>query len=112
MRELVDLLIRSGVPHLVVGGNGLSLHGVQRDTVDLDCLILAESRSTITAFLIEHGFDETSRHESFSRFRHRSLVFPMLDVMEVDAGTWSKMYPASREGMFFQRHIRVPALPH
>ena len=112
MRELIDIVCRSGVPHLVVGGNGLSLHGVQRDTIDLDCLVVSEQREKITAFLTGHGFEETSRHGNFSRFRHRSLVFPMLDVMEVDAGTWAKMYPESRQGILFQRAVRVPSLPH
>jgi hypothetical protein len=112
MRELFDLLGRGGVPMLIIGGHGLSVHGVQRDTIDLDCLIHAERRSELTAHLTRHGFQEMARHQSFSRFRHDSLIFPILDVMEVDAGTWAKMESASVLGELFGHQVRVPAVLH
>jgi hypothetical protein len=112
MRELIDLLIRSQVPHLIIGGHGLAVHGVERDTMDLDCMVAAPARAEMARFLEAHGFTEMARHDSFSRFRHRSLVYPLLDVMEVDAGTWAKMFPKGREGVLFERNVRVPSLLH
>ncbi len=112
MRELVDLLIRSKVPHLIVGGHAVGMHGAQRDTVDLDCLIAAENRHAITEFLMGHGFEETSKQNSFSRFRHRSLVYPMLDVMEVDAEIWHRMWDASVQKTFTGLTVRVPTAGH
>src|SRR5438132_11065852 len=97
MREMVDLLIRSGIPHLIIGGHAIGVHGGQRDTVDFDCIVAAERRDEMTKFLQSRGFDETARHGSFSRFRHRSLSYPLLDVMEVDSDVWQKMWTESVE---------------
>ena len=112
MRELVDLLIRSKVPHLIIGGHAVGMHGGQRDTVDLDCLIAAENRREMTEFLKSRGFEETAEKNSFSRFRHRSLVYPMLDLMEVDAGIWQRMWDASVEKTFAGLTVRVPTAGH
>jgi len=112
MRELFNVLASSRIPALIIGGHALAVHGVQRNTVDLDCMVVAENRELLTEFLRARGFDEMSRHKSFSRFRHQSLVYPLLDVMEVDARTWSKMEPESVAGVLYGHSVRVPALAH
>jgi len=84
MRELVDLLIRSQVPFMIIGGHALGLHGAQRDTVDLDCVVMAERREEMKTFLESRGFEETARHATFTRYQHRPLLYPLLDVMQVD----------------------------
>ena len=112
MRDLVNVLARSGVPFLIIGGHGLALHGVQRDTSDLDCMVVAGRREDLTAHLLHHGFEEIGRHQNFSRFRHRSLVYPLLDVMQVDQGTWLKVESGSLAGTLFGHSIKVPSVPH
>ncbi len=112
MRELIDLLVRSGVPLLIVGGHAVGMHGAQRDTVDLDCLVATESRQTLTDFLKTRGFDEMATHGNFSRFRHRSLLYPLLDLMEVDPGVWTQMWNGSVEKTFAGLKVRVPSVGH
>jgi hypothetical protein len=112
MRELIGVLARSGVPFVVIGGHGLAVHGVQRDTVDLDCLVAAERRDEISAHLLSLGFQEMGRHQNFCRFRHRSLVYPFLDVMQVDRGTWGKIEAGAITGVLFGHAIKVPSVPH
>ncbi len=51
MRELVDLLVRSRIPLLISGGHALGMHGAQRDTVDLECVWVAERREEMKTFL-------------------------------------------------------------
>ena len=112
MRELVNVVARSGVPFLIIGGHGLAIHGVQRDTSDLDCMVVAEQRDEMTAHLQSLGFQEMGRHQNFSRFRHRSLVYPLLDVMQVERGTWEKIEAGSVAGVLFGHPIKVPSVPH
>ena len=112
MRELFGVLMQSEVPMLIIGGHGLALHKVQRLTLDLDCMVAAVRRVELTAYLQRRGFEEMGRHQGFSRFRHRSLVYPILDVMAVDAGTWAKMEPSSISGELFGYAVRVPSVAH
>ena len=112
MRELVDLLVRSKIPLLVIGGHAVGAHGAQRDTVDLDCLVVAERREEMKAFLESRGFEETARHESFSRYRHGSLTYPLLDVMQVDARTWELMWGGSQLKEIRGLPVRVHAVIH
>ena len=112
MREVIASLSQSEIPFLIIGGHALSVHGVQRDTVDIDCLIAAERGPQLAEYLRRHGFEEMARRGSFARFRHHSLVYPFLDVMEVNSATWSKMAAGSQEGTLFGCSVRVPAVPH
>ena len=112
MRELLDLLVRSQIPLLVIGGHAVGVHGAQRDTVDLDCMVVAERREEMKAFLESRGFDETARHQNFSRYLHRSLAYPMLDVMQVDARTWELMWSGSQIKEIKGLPVRVPAVIH
>lgn len=51
-----DLLADAGVPHAVVGGVAVCLHGYQRNTIDLDVLIRSEDAAAVRRTLTEAGF--------------------------------------------------------
>lgn len=112
MRELVDLLIRSRIPLLIIGGHAVGTHSAPRDTIDLDCVVVAECREQMKEFLKSRGFEETARGEGFSRYRHQSLIYPLLDVMHVDAGTWKEMWDTSVEKTLQGLPVRVPTVVH
>jgi hypothetical protein len=112
MKEVLGALCRSGIPFLVIGGHGLTVHNVQRDTVDFDCMVATDRAEKMLNWLKSCGFDEIARNPTFTRFRHGSLVYPIVDVMEVDAGTWEKLSANSKSGTLFGYPIRVPSLPH
>lgn len=112
MKEVLGTLCSSGIPFLVIGGHGLSLHHVQRDTVDFDCMIATDGAVAMLNWLKSRGFDQIARNPTFTRFRHGSLVYPVVDVMEVDAGTWEKLSGNSKVGSLFGYTVRVPSVPH
>jgi hypothetical protein len=112
VRELIDLLIRSNIPLLIMGGHAVGAHGAQRDTIDVDCIVVAERREELKAFLESRGFEEMARHEGFSRFRHRSLIYPLLDTMEVDESTWQELWSHSVTKSLTGLPVRVPAVVH
>lgn len=51
-----DVLSSAGVPHAVVGGVAVCLHGYQRNTIDLDVLIRQEDASIVQRTLTDAGF--------------------------------------------------------
>jgi hypothetical protein len=59
-----ELLESAHVPHAVLGGVAVCLHGYQRNTVDLDLLVRRGDEAQIKSCLIEAGYhwDETN-HE-------------------------------------------------
>jgi hypothetical protein len=64
-KRVHDLLDRQGVPHAVVGGLAVSLHGYRRNTVDVDLLVRPEDSSTVRAALEAAGFRWLDREKEF-----------------------------------------------
>jgi hypothetical protein len=50
------LLTAKGIPHAIVGGVAVSLHGYRRNTIDVDVLIQRESSEAVKQALIDFGF--------------------------------------------------------
>lgn len=75
-------------------------------------MVTSGDHRRIAAMLAGKGFVESPQEAGFSRFRHPSLIYPVIDVMQVDEGTWSKMWLARRETELFGLPVCVPALPH
>ena len=65
------LLEQAGIPHLVVGGVAVCLHGYRRNTVDLDLLVRPVDQAQIREVLLAGGF---SWHETSREFRSQSGV--------------------------------------
>lgn len=59
------LLEEAEIPHAVIGGVAVCLHGYQRNTVDLDLLIRADDVKTIRRVLSEAGFEWDQRQAEF-----------------------------------------------
>ena len=112
MREIFDIFCRSGIPFLVIGGHAVNVYHVHRATQDVDCMVVADDKPTVRALLVGRGFIEQPQEAGFSRFRHESMAFPVVDVMQVNDGTWSKMWGSRRESELFGLPVNVPALPH
>src|SRR4051812_9857692 len=54
--ECHDALAQAGIPHAIIGGLAVCLHGYQRNTVDLDLLIQAGAQPAVRAELEAAGF--------------------------------------------------------
>ena len=59
-----QLLSECDLPHAIVGGVAVCLHGYQRNTVDLDLLIRSDDSLTVKSMLEDAGFEwNSSEHE-------------------------------------------------
>jgi hypothetical protein len=66
-RECHEVLQRAGIPHAIIGGVAVCMHGYQRNTVDLDVLIGAARAEDVRAAMEGAGFkwsDETAEFRS------------------------------------------------
>ena len=112
VREIIHLLFQSKIPFLVIGGFAVNAYRFNRATQDVDCMVASENRTVLAKSLTDRGFVEFQMDAGFSRFRHESIAYPVVDVMRVDESTWSKMWPARMETELFGIPVQVPALPH
>jgi len=93
--DVVRVLEAAGAPHALIGGVAVGLHtGVPRATLDTDLAVHTAHRNpSLTACLVEAGFELRGEHEHSVNFRHVSgepvqLAFdpafdPMLERAEV-----------------------------
>lgn len=51
-----ELLAAAGIPHAIIGGVAVCLHGYQRNTADLDLLVRKEDTPAIRQVLTDAGF--------------------------------------------------------
>jgi hypothetical protein len=84
----------SQLDFLIIGGHAAMIHGVARSTFDLDLLVCGKDRDAWVIHLIsEHYrvFHETSAFLQFESAEGEAAI----DLMMVNAETWSKMLEAS-----------------
>ena len=64
-RHCHELLESAKIPHAVIGGVAVCLHGYQRNTVDLDLLVRSTDTVAIRALLEEAGFKWSEEQAEF-----------------------------------------------
>jgi hypothetical protein len=97
---------------LLIGGQALPLYGVERQTVDVDCLAAAEGATILQRVLLAAGYTEAGRSETVVRYRHASPMMVDVDVMLVDQQTYDGLRRESQEWRTEETMWRVPSLPH
>lgn len=60
-----EVLHDAEIPHAVIGGVAVCLHGYQRNTVDLDLLVRADDAKSIRGVLCNAGFDWNEEQVEF-----------------------------------------------
>jgi hypothetical protein len=86
--ECHQLLQAADIPHAVMGGVAVCLHGYQRNTVDLDLLVRAEDAESIRSILKHATF---VWHAESGEFRSRSGIAVQFLVAGDRAGTGSEV---------------------
>src|SRR5438270_2095985 len=60
-----SLLAGQGIPHAIVGGVAVCLHGYRRNTVDLDLLVRREDQTKIRTALEAEGYTWSAERAEF-----------------------------------------------
>ncbi|MDQ3621629.1 MAG: nucleotidyltransferase family protein [Verrucomicrobiota bacterium] len=112
MKTPFQLMAESGVPLLLIGGHALHAHGYSRLTLDFDCLILAGDEARMKGYLENAGWEEVFRTRSFGKYRSLGADASVIDVMFVEAETFTRLSAESFQFTFGEVTLRVPALMH
>src|SRR5437588_13118675 len=110
MQAAFDLLAKCSQPFLIVGWHALVAHGVVRQTIDIDCLIIAEDEGAFAAGLKEGGYVSMARTENFARYAGKSSDMPEIDILFVDRSTFKKLQEAAIPLHRAKHEFLVPGL--
>ena len=104
------LLDAAEIPHAVIGGVAVCLHGYQRNTIDLDLLIRADDAKSVRHVLSDAGFEWNQEQ---AEFRTSSGVPVQFLVAGDRAGTSSEVRlpdPADSRAMIELENLPVVSL--
>lgn len=101
---------RGEITFLLIGGRSLEAHGYVRNTRDIDLLIASHEIAAMERLLRLAGYQKIAESSIFSRWQHVNLMEEDLDLMFVDAITFSKLAQGSIAFQFGQDSLRVPSL--
>jgi hypothetical protein len=65
VRECHEVLQRAGIPHAIIGGVAVCMHGYQRNTVDLDLLVGSAQPADVRAAFEAAGFKWSEKSAEF-----------------------------------------------
>jgi hypothetical protein len=109
---LGEIQRRFKVPLMVIGGWAVQGHGYSRNTVDVDCMIATDSSQAMQSALAHFGFEEIDSFPQFTRFKQRSGLYPLLDVMFVSADIFRRMSAQGKEITLDGAVLLIPSLHH
>lgn len=100
MDSTLDYLARAQtagrIRFLVIGGRGLSAHGIQRFTKDLDLAVATSQLEVLSDLLGEIGYRRDFELSGFVRFTHSHPAVPHIDAMKMNEVTFSKAIATAR----------------
>lgn len=114
--ELLDGLgsgiASTGIRTLLVGGWALSVHGVNRHTIDVDLVIEEGDLPQTETLMARLGYREVFRNPLFAKFRAAKGSAPDVDVLFLTDDTMDTLLAGSVAADFGEAHFRVPSLRH
>ncbi|MGA3171251.1 MAG: hypothetical protein ABSE62_09565 [Chthoniobacteraceae bacterium] len=96
----------------MIGGNAVILLGLPRLTLDIDLLVPESKRSQWLDLMRGLGFRLLHGSDAFAQFQPESSEMVPVDLMFVDAGTWSQLDSEARPETLADQHIRIPRPEH
>lgn len=95
---------------LLIGGYGLEAHGVQRDTRDIDFVVVTESVPKVEEVLLDLSFVRIDLNPLCGRYSHPVSGVVPVDLLLVNQNTMDKLLQDSVPHDFLGHPIRTPSL--
>lgn len=102
----------ANLPFLLIGGNAVIAYGYPRSTVDIDFLVRESDRRAWDELLVGLGYRVHQIQRAFHMYNHADRTHPPVDLMLVDAATFTKLSTDSTSVAFAELSVQIPALPH
>lgn len=100
------------MPFMVIGGHAVNIHGISRQTGDLDILVPLRTKSCWQELMGKLRYVEGQSDDRFSRFRAGQLDNWPIDIMYVDDNTFNAIYKDCTSCDFGQTKANVISLKH
>src|SRR4051794_41047019 len=114
MESALDHLARAQaegkIRFLVIGGRGLSAHGLQRFTKDLDLAVAAAHLPAVEEILRPLGYRESTVLSQFTRLTHSNPAVPHIDVMRMSESTFARSWATAQEFTVRAHSLRAPGI--
>lgn len=101
-----------GMSFLIIGGHAVNSYGILRHTSDIDLIVSIESRSSWQDLMEKLNYEAGQNDHRFARFRSRTISNWPIDLMYVDAETFSKLKAESRKMTFGEAEVGVISPKH
>ncbi len=112
LQLLAGALSKRGSRALLVGGHALQVHGVTRQTLDIDCLASDQIGAVLHEILVAAGYQEAARSDNFVRYTHPAVQMVDVDLLLVDVATFDPMLEQGTTHALYGEALRVPSLEH
>lgn len=99
-----------GLPFLVIGGNAVIAYGFQRQTVDVDLMVRDTDRRAWDELIVALGYRAHQIQRVFHMYNPTARDRPAVDLMLVDAQTFSKITEDTTSTTMDGAQVRIPAL--
>lgn len=110
--KIVEQAAAAGLPFLVIGGHAVNAHGYPRTTADIDLLVREDDRRAWDELIVPLGYRTYQMRRAFQMYNPIAREIPPLDLMLVDAGTFSKLASAAGTRRLDDASVQVPSLLH
>jgi hypothetical protein len=107
-----DLIQRTGISCILIGGFAVNFYKVTRQTADIDFLITKEDFNKIFASLTKAGYKTISSQDAFIQLQSGQASLMDVDFMFVDEDTLAQIKKAGREIEISGQIFLVPSLNH
>jgi len=107
-----DILNKTGISCVLIGGFAVNYYKVTRQTADVDFLITKDDFERISSLLEKEGYVQDYNQEVFIRLTTRKTNLMDLDFMFVDRQTLDKIIKDSKEITIAGCRFIIPSLEH
>lgn len=102
IEEMVHKLDEAGIRYAVIGGFAMTLHGIQRATIDLDFILMLEDLERTDGILRKAGYRRAFRSENVSHYLGESAALGRIDILHAFRGPSLSMLARAK---------RIPVTP-
>lgn len=100
------------LPFVVIGGHAVNAYGIMRQTSDIDLLVCRDSKDKWHDLMLKLNYEVGHNDDRFARYRAKSIANWPIDLMYVDAETFTKIYHSSKEIAFGEALARTVSARH
>lgn len=109
---ILQIAEEEGLDLILIGGHAVNALGYERTTLDLDFMVVADKMENWKTTLENKGFQNSHKMDAFIQFISPYPDGLRVDLMFVDASTFSKIASASQQVPYGTTSVRVPCLLH